>query len=104
MEGKCIVSKMSLDMMRFYGITSKDMDGIVNQLRYTKGVEVSIFMYELEPMKWKISLRSCGLVNVAKVAEFFGGGGHVRASGCNIAGSFHDVVNNLSAQIALQLQ
>ncbi len=104
MDGKCIVSKMSLDMMRFYGITSKDMDGIVNQLRYTKGVEVSIFMYELEPMKWKISLRSCGLVNVAKVAEFFGGGGHVRASGCNIAGSFHDVVNNLSAQIALQLQ
>ncbi len=103
MEGKCIVSKMSLDMMHFYGITSKDMDGIVNQLRYTKGVEVSIFMYELEPMKWKISLRSCGLVNVAKVAEFFGGGGHVRASGCNMVGLFHDVVNNLSAQIALQI-
>lgn len=103
MDRKCIVSGFDQKVMRFYGITSKDMDGIVNQLRYTKGVEVSIFMYELEPQKWKISLRSGGAVNVAKVAEYFGGGGHLRAAGCNIAGSFHDAVNNLSAQIALQI-
>ena len=104
MDKKCIVSGFDLKTMKFYGITSKDMDGIVNQMRYTKGVEVSIFMYELDTMNWKVSLRSCGGVNVAKVAEYFGGGGHVRAAGCNLTGSYYDVINNLSAQIELQIK
>lgn len=104
MDGKCIVGGVSQKIMKFYGLKSKDLDGIVNQLRYTKGVEVAIFMYELETQKWKVSLRSCGGVDVADVAEYFGGGGHMRAAGCTLSGSFHDVVNNISARIALQMQ
>ena len=104
LDGRCIVAGIDGRTMRFYGVTSKDMDGIVNQLRFTKGVEVAIFMYELESQKWKISLRSCSdEVNVAAVAEVFGGGGHVRASGCMMNGSFHDVVNNLSKYLEEQL-
>ena len=79
------------------------MDGIVNQLRYTKGVEVAICMYEIEPQRWKVSMRSCGGVDVSDVAEYFGGGGHMRAAGCTLTGSFHDVINNLSARIELQM-
>ncbi len=103
MDGQCIVSGVSLKTMRFYGLKSKDLDGIVNQLRYTKGVEVAIFMYELEPQRWKVSMRSCGGVDVSDVAEYFGGGGHMRAAGCNLTGSYYDVINNLSARIALQM-
>ena len=103
LDGRLIVSGLDTQIMKFYGITSKDMDGIVNQLRYTKDAEVAAFMYELEPGKWKISLRSGGLVNVAKVAEHFGGGGHVRASGCNIEGTYEEVTAAVSEQIALQL-
>ncbi len=103
LDGRLIVSGLDTQIMKFYGITSKDMDGIVNQLRYTKDAEVAAFMYELEPGKWKISLRSGGLVNVAKVGEHFGGGGHVRASGCNIEGTYEEVTAALSSQIALQL-
>ena len=32
-----------------------------------------------------------------------GGGGHVRAAGCTMTGSIHDVINNLSLHIAKQL-
>ncbi len=103
MDGRCIVSGVSQKIMKFYGIKSKDMDGIVNQLRYTKGVEVAIFMYEIEPQRWKVSMRSCGGVDVSDVAEYFGGGGHMRAAGCTLTGSFHDVINNLSARIELQM-
>ena len=78
------------------------MGGIVEQLTVTDGVECAIFMYETEPLKYKVSLRSKEIVDVSKVAEFFGGGGHVRAAGFNIAGTFHDVINNVSEQIALQ--
>ncbi len=103
LDGRLIVSGLNTEIMRFYGITSKDMDGIVNQLRYTKGAEVAAFMYELEPGLWKISLRSGGLVNVAKAAEHFSGGGHVRASGCNIRGTYDEVIEALAAEIKQQL-
>lgn len=103
MHGKCVASVIDRKTMDFYGVNSKDFEGIVNQLRVIKGVECAIFMYETDTLHYKVSLRSCGNVDVAAVAECFGGGGHVRAAGCNMNGTFHDVVNNLSERIALQI-
>lgn len=103
MDGKCIVSKIDRRLMEFYGATPHDFEGIVNQLKVTKGVEVAIFMYELEPLCYKVSLRSRGVVDVAKIAKFFGGGGHVRAAGFTMNGTYHDVINNISDAIAIQL-
>ena len=104
MGGKCIVSAIDKKTLDFYNASSKDLDGIVNQLRITKGVECAIFMYETGNLEYKVSLRSCNYVDVSKVAAFFGGGGHVRAAGCNINGTFYDAVNNISKQIELQMK
>ncbi|GFI46222.1 bifunctional oligoribonuclease and PAP phosphatase NrnA [Lachnospiraceae bacterium] len=104
MDGKCVVSMVDKKTMGFYRADSHDLDGIVNQLRLTKGVECAIFMYQTDVLKYKVSLRSNGKVDVAKVAMFFGGGGHVRAAGADMQGTFHDIVNNLSAQIDAQLK
>lgn len=103
MDGKCIFSVVDKEMMEFYGVGPKDMDGIINQLRIVKGVECAIFMYQSGHMEYKVSMRSNGLVDVSAVATFFGGGGHVRASGCIMRGTVHDVINNLSTRIALQM-
>ncbi|MBR4982776.1 MAG: bifunctional oligoribonuclease/PAP phosphatase NrnA [Lachnospiraceae bacterium] len=103
MEEKCIFSVVDKDMMEFYGVGPKDLDGVINQLRIVKGVECAIFMYQTGTMEYKVSMRSNGLVNVSEIASFFGGGGHVRAAGCTMKGTVHDVINNLSAQIALQM-
>ena len=43
-------------------------------------------------------------LNVAEVAAYFGGGGHARAAGCNLTGTFHDCVNNLSLHIEKALK
>lgn len=104
MDGQCIVSSLDKKTMDFYGATPKDLDGIVSQLRLTKGVECAIFMYEIGTLEYKVSMRSCTKVDVAAVAKFFGGGGHVRAAGCTMQGTFYDVVNNLSAHIEKQLK
>ena len=48
------------------------------------GVEVGIFIKEAEPKKYKFSLRSNLTADVAKIASFFGGGGHVRAAGFEV--------------------
>lgn len=104
MNGKCIVSVIDRKTMDFYQVLPKHFEGIVNQLKYTKGVEVAIFMYELKAQSYKVSMRSNGGVNVAKIAVHFGGGGHDRAAGVEMNGTFHDVINALSEQIEIQLK
>jgi phosphoesterase RecJ-like protein len=103
MDGRCIVSVVSKQSMDFYGATSNDLDGIVNQLLLTEGADCAIFMYELAPLEYKVSLRSKGAVNVSEIAQMFGGGGHVRAAGCIVNGTWHDVINNLTKYIHKQL-
>ena len=51
-----------------------------------------------------MSLRSNGAVDVAKVAGIFGGGGHQRAAGCSVNGTYHDVINNIMKYVQLQLE
>lgn len=104
MDGRCVVSVVDKKTMNFYHADSHDLEGIVSQLRNTKGAECAIFMYQTDTLEYKVSLRSRGTVDVAKVAAFFGGGGHVRAAGVTMQGTFHDIVNDLSAQIAIQLK
>ena len=103
-DGKCIFSAIRKDVIEFYGVDGKDMDGIIDQLRLTEGVEVAIFIYETGPQEFKVSLRSIKRVDVSRIAVYFGGGGHVRAAGCTMSGSIHDVINNLSRHIAAQLE
>lgn len=103
LDGCCIVSAIDRKVMDFYHVGPKDLDGIVNQLRNIKGVECAIFMYQSGVLEYKVSLRSSERVNVAKVAAFFGGGGHARAAGCTMKGTFHDCINNLSLHIEREL-
>ena len=104
LNGKCIVSVMRQKDMDFFGVTTTDLDGIVSQMKQTKGVEVAIFLYETDYMEYKVSLRSENIVDVSKVASYFGGGGHVRAAGVTMKGTFHDIVNNLTLHIERQLE
>ena len=99
MDGKCIFSVVTKKMMDFYGVLPKHLDGIVNQLRVTTGVEVAIFLYELENGEFKVSLRANGDTDVSKVAAFFGGGGHKKAAGFSFNGTSHDIINNLAIQL-----
>ena len=103
MDGKCIAAYIRMREMDFYGVKPKDLEGIVSQLRDTRGVEVAIFMYETKPSVYKVSLRSNDLVDVSKVAQYLGGGGHKKAAGFTMAGTPHDVLNNLSGLIEDQL-
>lgn len=104
MDGACIVSCVDKKEMDFYDVTSNDLDGIVNQLRNIEGIHCAIFMYQTDVLEYKVSMRSDELINVAEVAAYFGGGGHVRAAGCTMKGTFHDCVNNLSLHIEKQLK
>jgi phosphoesterase RecJ-like protein len=68
------------------GATEEDCEGIVNYAIGIRGIEVAVFLRELRDHHVRLSLRSKGRVNVATIAERFGGGGHENASGCTLDG------------------
>lgn len=103
MNGKCIVATITRRMMEFYEAKTEDIEGIVDQLRITQGVEVAILLHEIGDQEYKVSLRSNDYIDVSKIASFFGGGGHVKAAGFTMRGSAHDVVNNITGHIESQM-
>src|SRR5579875_1986327 len=68
------------------GAGTEDTEGIVQHLIGVEGVQAAALLRELPDGNLRASLRSKGAVNVAQVAESFGGGGHRNASGCTIPG------------------
>ena len=102
-DGKCIFTTVTMDEMEFYGVTGRELGGIVEQLRLTDGVEVAIFLYQTGEEEYKVSLRSKKKIDVAAIATQFGGGGHVKAAGCTMHGTIYDVINNLTLHIEQQL-
>ncbi|MBQ9928933.1 MAG: bifunctional oligoribonuclease/PAP phosphatase NrnA [Lachnospiraceae bacterium] len=103
LDGKCIVGVADIAMMERYQANTKDLDGIVSQLRNTKGVECALFLYEMKEKEYKASLRASGDVDMAKVASCFGGGGHVKAAGVTMQGDSQEIIDKLIAEIAKQL-
>ena len=78
-------------------------EGFVNYPRSIDTVEVAITFREIGPNHYKVSFRSKNYVDVASVAQGFGGGGHVRASGCKIQGELQEVKKQVGLAVAALL-
>lgn len=100
LDGKCIVSVITAEDMKRFDVMPKHLDGIVNQLRVTKGTEVAVFLYENEDGTFKVSTRATGDMNLAKLAMHFGGGGHAKAAGFTMAGEIPSIVEQILQEIA----
>jgi phosphoesterase RecJ-like protein len=91
-SGKLAYVVASMQDLQETGATADDLDGIVRYPVNIKGIEIGILFKQLEERKFKISFRSNDYVNVSEIAGSFGGGGHLRAAGCNVDGSLEDVI------------
>jgi phosphoesterase RecJ-like protein len=85
------VSVTAEDIARLQA-SNEDLDGLVNYPRNVEGVEVGMLFKQKDAETVKVSFRSAGNVNVAEIAQRFGGGGHVRASGCTINGKLEEII------------
>lgn len=73
------------------GSTPPDTEDLINYPRSVEGVEVALLLIEQREGGVKVSFRSRSRVDVDKIAESFGGGGHRLASGANVPGNMSDV-------------
>jgi phosphoesterase RecJ-like protein len=81
------------------GATNEDLEGLVNYPRNIEGVEVGILFKQNGQQSVKVSMRSAGRVNVAAVAQHFGGGGHVRAAGCRLTTLLPEAISEVIAVV-----
>lgn len=88
-EGKVALVCITRAFINKVKATDQDVEGVSSLPRQIKGVEVGILLTEKESQKIKVSFRSNQYVDVSKIAMFFDGGGHQKASGCTLFMDIH---------------
>lgn len=94
-DGRIACLRQTLEMSEKAGAVDGDNNGFVNIPLSAREVQAVIYMRETGPDSYRVSLRSRGEVDVARVAEEFGGGGHKNAAGCRIEGDWDECENKL---------
>src|SRR3989449_4435541 len=83
--------RQTIEMQEQTKASDEDADGFVNYPLAVGEVEAVALFKECSPGLYRTSMRSKGDVNVAKVAEQFGGGGHRNAAGCTLTGTWDEI-------------
>lgn len=95
--------RQTLEMAENAEAVDGDNNGFVNIPLAAKEVEAVVYMREVQPNNYRVSLRSKDNINVARVAEKFGGGGHKNAAGCRVEGDWNtrekEIVEALTAAV-----
>jgi phosphoesterase RecJ-like protein len=91
-------------MYRQTGLGPLDTEGFAEIPISIQGVRAAALLKEMPGCNYiKVSMRSRESVDVCAVAKVFGGGGHVNAAGCEIAGTLEDVREMVAGQLQLHL-
>ena len=85
LAGRLVWSKVTRRMLHEAGATMSESEGIIDNLSSIEGMEVAILFKEVGPRITKLSIRSRGSIDAAALAGGFGGGGHLRAAGAEVA-------------------
>lgn len=98
-EGKIAIIYLTA---KDYSEAVKDDEGIINYARDIEGVDIAMMLKEVDHNTFKISFRSNSDYDVSKLASYYGGGGHQKASGCTIKGAGREnVIKNILKKINL---
>ncbi|MEZ5306658.1 MAG: bifunctional oligoribonuclease/PAP phosphatase NrnA [Pyrinomonadaceae bacterium] len=103
-DGRIAYMRQTREMVESSEAIDGDNNGFVNIPLTVKEVVSSFYMREVEPGKYRVSIRSKGDINIAKVAESFGGGGHKNAAGCRLEGDWDSLEADLIEAISLEIE
>jgi bifunctional oligoribonuclease and PAP phosphatase NrnA len=85
-DGRVASMTLTQEDLRKSGATDDDTENLINYVRKLDTVRIAVFLKERPDGQVKLSLRSRSDVNVANIANKFGGGGHVYAAGAVLSG------------------
>ena len=102
LDDKLAVALVTAEMLERYGLKADATEGIVDFARSIDVVEVSVCLLEVRHGQYQVSFRS-KTADVNEIARVFGGGGHVRASGCMLFGEAEEVIDRLRFTVSQYL-
>lgn len=103
LKDRCIACIITAQDMATCHALPKHLEGIVAQLRSTRGIDVAVLIYENADGTYKVSMRTNGAVDVASICVRHGGGGHIRAAGATMNGDPQKILQTLLDDIKEQL-
>jgi phosphoesterase RecJ-like protein len=98
-SGQVAMMRQTLEMRERAGAVDGDNNGFVNIPLAARDVLAVVYMREIGGDAYRVSLRSKGDINVARVAEKFGGGGHRNAAGLRIEGDWDECERELVSAV-----
>ncbi|HCC07979.1 MAG TPA: hypothetical protein DEP72_07495 [Clostridiales bacterium] len=90
-DGQVAYTTISFKDLKDLNAKTNDTSGIINTIMQTRGVKISVFMYEPAPNNIKVSFRSVEPYNVCELAQQLEGGGHILASGAMTKGKMEEI-------------
>ena len=90
-DGSVAWMRQTLKMVEESGALDGDNNGFVNIPLTAAEIRASFYMREVSEGEYRVSLRSKGDIDVARIAESFGGGGHKNAAGCRVEGDWDEL-------------
>ncbi len=103
-DGQIAMAYVTQEMLKETGAMMEETENVVQQLRSMKGVEVAVFLKEIDRETVKVSMRSKQKVDVSAISAEFNGGGHIRAAGCTLHCNIEEAIKKLSLKLTDSLE
>jgi phosphoesterase RecJ-like protein len=93
--GQCSVIALTTELMENCGVDPAEFDGLASIPLSVEGVKIGITVKQRHEDVFKISVRTTEELDASQFCQQFGGGGHIRAAGCEIQGTLEEVKEKL---------
>ena len=102
-DNRCALMYVTREEIERTGVENSDLEGITSIPRMIEGVVVGITMRQLESGSYKVSVRTSGNIDACKICAALGGGGHIRAAGCEFFGNLENAKAAVLAEVKKQI-
>lgn len=102
--GKCVLICITQEFLQKFQVDEAELEGIAGFPLQVEGAQVGITMKEKEPGRFRVSMRSADWVNVSAICQTLGGGGHIKAAGCQVTGTAAEARRKLLEAVSAGLE
>ena len=94
-DDRCTMLLLTTEQMNSCGVDPAEFDGLASIPLQVEGVQIGITVKQRHEDVFKISVRTADTIDASAFCQSFGGGGHIRAAGCEITGTLEEVEKKL---------
>lgn len=98
-EDKCTLIVLTQSLMNSCGAEPAEFEGLASIPLEIEGVQIGITIKERHENVFKLSVRTTEEIDASKFCKNFGGGGHIRAAGCEIHGTLEEVKKRVLREV-----